>query len=453
MKRIAGLSFCVIAGICGLTAESWSASGDPRVGSESGDRIGVGTDVLVDSGSRVWSLPADEYAHLDGSLTDGGYNTIALLYHDDRIYRENSSDEWYVWNGSAWTRVSGDPTKHAAGGASADGAHIGVGTDSLVDSVGNLWTLPADEYANRNGARVAGNSNTVQILYHNAVIYTEDTTGGWRSWSGSSWIPAPANPLGPNLVQYRGYNSPVCPANAPGCTPAFVGNSSVKFATATTRGNAIWVAATVSDYGGIHTITVTDSQNNTYHELNQGNDGTPGSQSVAHFYAGNIQGGADTVTVNWSADNYKGVIAAEIAGVTASPLVGNTVEIQDGNLASGSDNVGLNDINVTKAATPSLLVALTMDTDGGGSDTGGTGFCAIPHGVGFTQVARLWNWAASGQPACNLATVETKQVTGSGDVAGTFTSTHLSDPYVTAIANSRSGPEEQFRRRRGRIAA
>jgi hypothetical protein len=199
----------------------------------------------------------------------------------------------------------------------------------------------------------------------------------------------------------------------------------------TTKGNTIWVAATVSDYGGIHAITVTDSQNNTYHELNQGNDKAPGSQSVAQFYASNVLGGADTVTVNWSADNYKGVLAAEIAGVTASPLVGYTVDIQDGNLASRSDNVTSNGISVSSAGTPSLLVALTMDTDGGGSDTGGSGFCAVPPGTGFTQVTQLWNWSATGQPACNLATLETKTVTGSGNVAGSFTTTHQSDPYVT----------------------
>jgi hypothetical protein len=199
----------------------------------------------------------------------------------------------------------------------------------------------------------------------------------------------------------------------------------------TTKGNTIWVAATVSDYGGTHAITVTDSQNNTYHELNQGNDGAPGSQSVAQFYAGNILGGADTVTVEWSSDNYKGVLAAEIAGVKGSPLVGNSVDIQDGHIASGSDNVTSKGISVGSSGTPALVVALTMDTDGGGSDTGGTGFCAVSSGNGFHQVTQLWNWSPTGQPACNLATFETLTVTKSGMASGYFTTTHLSDPYVT----------------------
>jgi hypothetical protein len=111
--------------------------------------------------------------------------------------------------------------------------------------------------------------------------------------------------------------------------------------------------------------------------------------------------------------------------------VGNSLDIQDGNLASSSDSVRSNEISVSASATPALLVALTMDTDGGGSDIGGTGFCAVPAGSGFTQVTQTWTWTVAGQAACNLATLETKIVTGASNVAGTFTTNHLADPYVT----------------------
>ena len=85
-------------------------------------------------------------------------------------------------------------------------------------------------------------------------------------------------------------------------------------------------------------------------------------------------------------------------------------------------------------SAPSFMVALTMDTDGGGSDLGGSGYCAVPAGSGFVQVAQLWNWAVAGQPACNLATFETKTMTGTGAATGAFTTTHLADPYVTVSA-------------------
>jgi len=83
-------------------------------------------------------------------------------------------------------------------------------------------------------------------------------------------------------------------------------------------------------------------------------------QTLAPLKARIVQGFSahnKATTVNWSSDNYKGTLAAEISGVTGSPLVGNSVDIQDGNLASGNDNVRSNAISVSATATPALLVA------------------------------------------------------------------------------------------------
>ena len=421
------------------TATGWSATTDPRVVSANGTRIGTGTSVLIDSQQHVWTLPATGYVYEDGGQVDAMGDVIGVLYYDRVVYCENASDVWYSWNGSSWTKLAGDPTSTVttaapAQAASSSGSSIGVGSATLVDSGGNVWTLQTNEWAYVNGARANGNYNTILVLYYNGVIYSENTGAKWYSWNGSKWTQVAGDPRGPGLVQVVTYASPVCPASNPGCTPTFENNSSVTFTKVTTKGDAIWVAATVSDYGGIHVISVTDSQNNTYHALGQENDGAPGSQSVAQFYAGNIAGGADTITVNWTADNYKGVVAAEIAGVTGSPLVGSAVTVQDGNLASGSDNVSAGAIAMNTGGAPAFMVALTMDTDGGGSDVGGSGYCAVPAGAGFTQVMQLWNWAVTGQAACNLATLETKTTTGTGSAAGAFTSPHLADPYVTVSA-------------------
>ncbi|MDB6082606.1 MAG: hypothetical protein JWN43_487 [Gammaproteobacteria bacterium] len=382
---------------------------------------------IIDAQANTWTI-ASGVVEKNGVAVGSNSNANLLVSLDGVFYERNSSNNWYRWTGSAWSSA-GDPRV-----VSASGTSIGVGTDVLVDSGDHIWTLQTNDYAYRDGIRAAGNYNTILVLYHNNVVYSENTSGEWYSWTGSAWTNVSGDPRGPNLVQYGSYTSPPCPANNSTCVPPFVGNSSVTFARATTKGNAIWVAVTVSDYAEVHAITVTDSQNNTYHALNQENDKAPGAQTVAQFYAASIQGGSDTVTVNWSSDNYKGVLAAEIAGITASPLAGNVGAIQDGKIPSVSENVSSPVLSIGGAKTPALLVALTMDTDGGGSDTGGTGYCAIPAGVGFNQVAQLWSWSAGGQPVCNLATFETKILTASGSVAGLFTTSHLSDPYITVSA-------------------
>jgi hypothetical protein len=416
MKRIIELSMCILAAAWALPA----ASAAPSV---NGANVPASSPV-VDQQGNTWSVVSG-VVERNGIKVGYTANVALLLDLNNVFYQENTAGGWWEWTGTQWAQTT-DPRV-----VSANGATIGVGTSMLVDSAKHVWSIPPGDIIYRDGIRSAAATTVVLALYYGGNVYCELSNGVWYLWSGSSWGKIAADPRGRNVAQYAIYNSPVCPANNPTCTPPFVGNSSVTFSKSTTKGNAIWVVATVSDYGGTHAITVTDSQNNTYHELNQGNDRAPGSQSVAQFYAGNIAGGADTITVNWGADNYKGILVAEIAGVKGSPLIANTVNIQDGGIAGGNSNITSDGMAVAAAQTPGLLVAVTMDTDGGGSDTGGTGFCAVPAGAGFTQIAQFWNWSPTGQPACNLATFESKVISGAGNYAGTFTTTHQSDPYVT----------------------
>ncbi|HUN92924.1 MAG TPA: IPT/TIG domain-containing protein [Burkholderiaceae bacterium] len=206
-----------------------------------------------------------------------------------------------------------------------------------------------------------------------------------------------------------------------------VNSLAVPFSAPTHAGSTIWVAVTISDYAGVHTLSVTDSQGNVYTLLDQENDGNPGYQSVAHFVATNIAGDSTTpnvVTVSHTWENYDGVLVAEIAGTSgAAALVGHSANIQDG-LAAGTNNVTSGAIAVTAAQTPALLVALSMNTSGGSSDLGGTGFGGPAAGNGLAQVAQMWNWGI------NLATLATEPVTSAASVAATFNAPDK-DSYVT----------------------
>src|ERR1700690_6596 len=211
----------------------------------------------------------------------------------------------------------------------------------------------------------------------------------------------------PSVVQYTTYQT----SGTNGET-----NSSVQFNTPTKPGNTIWVVATISDYAGAHTLTVTDTQGNTYTELNQENDGPPGSQTVAHFYASNIVGDTatpNTITLSSGYDNYRGLLIVEIGGTTAAPLVGSSGNIKDG-WAAGINNVTAGSIAVAASQTPALLLALSMNTSGGSSDTGGSGFGGPGYGTGFTPIAQMWNWGL------NLGSFESAPVSSAGSVAAQF---------------------------------
>ncbi len=229
-----------------------------------------------------------------------------------------------------------------------------------------------------------------------------------------------AQGAGPQLVQWTTYST---------SGNATEGNSTLQFDSATKAGDTIWVAVTVSDYAGVHSIGVTDTQGNSYTLLDQENDGPPGTQTVAHFYASSIAGDTaspDTVTINWTQDNYKGILIAELSGTTQTTAVGHSGNIQDG-LGVAANAVTSGPINVSGAETPALLVALSMDTTGGASDTGGSGSAGPTAGTGMTPVTTLWNYGA------NLATFVTASVTSGESISATFTPLDT-DSYVTVAA-------------------
>jgi IPT/TIG domain len=224
----------------------------------------------------------------------------------------------------------------------------------------------------------------------------------------------------PGLVQFASFQT----TNADG-----ENDSTVQFEAPTKAGDAIWVAVTVADFGGVHAISVSDTQGNGYTLLDQKNDGQPGAQTVAHFYASNIvgdNGTPDTITIHWSFDNYKGILAGEVAGVTGAPLVGHSANIQDA-LNGGTDNVTSGAIPVSSAQAPALLVALSMNTSGGASDTGGSGFGGPAGGTGFLPRTMVWEWGAK------LATLETSSIADAGSAVPLFNAPST-DSYLTVAA-------------------
>jgi hypothetical protein len=247
-----------------------------------------------------------------------------------------------------------------------------------------------------------------------------DLAGGCGGGGGTSSSQGSTSSSVPRLVQTNIFQT---------TGSIFAIDTTVQFNAVTKVGDTIWVAATVSDIAGAHAISVSDTQGNVYTLLDQVNDGSPGTQSVAHFYAANIVGDGttpDTITVVWSNDNYKGVLIAEISGTTAKPLAGHAVNDQVG-LGAGSNNVTVGPIDLSSAQTPALLVALSMNTFGGTSDTGGTGIGGPTAGNGMTQVEMSWNWGV------NLATFATASVTGAESVSSLFSASGAGS-YVTVAA-------------------
>ena len=155
------------------------------------------------------------------------------------------------------------------------------------------------------------------------------------------------------LVQHR---------NIDGATTT---SAALAFATNTTAGN--WIAVCVR--GGLSSsqvFTVSDSNGNTYHQAFQFGL-SPTSVTFALYYAENINGGADTITVTQSVLGPLRFAILEYSGVATSNSLDATPVVTQGN--STSPNSG----TLNTSASGDLLLG-TIVTTNGETVTAGTGY-------------------------------------------------------------------------------
>lgn len=134
-------------------------------------------------------------------------------------------------------------------------------------------------------------------------------------------------------------------------------SSSLSFNSSNTAGNWIGVCIRAGAQG--ETFTVTDSNGNTYHQAVQFSDtlDTPSGNTIAIFYAENIAGGSNTVTVSDTISGTLRFAILEYSGIATS----NSLDITAGTQgSSASPNSG----SATTTANGDLLLGAIATADG-----------------------------------------------------------------------------------------
>jgi galactose oxidase-like protein/PKD domain-containing protein len=143
-------------------------------------------------------------------------------------------------------------------------------------------------------------------------------------------------------------------------------SSQLAFAANNTPGN--WIGVAVRSGKSGQTFTVSDSRGNAYHpavQFNQTLD-SPLGETLALFYAENIAGGANTITISQSASATLRFAIVEYSGVATTSSLDVTAAAQGSgtSLSSGS---------ATSTANGDLILGLVATADGV-TYTAGTGF-------------------------------------------------------------------------------
>ncbi len=143
-------------------------------------------------------------------------------------------------------------------------------------------------------------------------------------------------------------------------------SSTQAFASNNTAGN--WIAVVIRAGRSGQNFTVTDSRLNTYHQAFQFNVTVdpPNGDTFGIFYAENIAGGANTITVQQSISGTMRFAILEYSGVAASNSLDGTAAQQGTSANPGSGNV-------TTTANGDLLLGAIMSGNGE-TFTAGSGY-------------------------------------------------------------------------------
>lgn len=206
-----------------------------------------------------------------------------------------------------------------------------------------------------------------------------------------------------------------------GFPPSQSVNRSVSFPLALLAGSTILIFATQSNSAGIGgTIGWTDSYGSSYALLQQvDDDQTPDWQSTYLYAAYNVPGGACTLNATFAVLIWQGIVAIEVSGVAAAPLVTSGKSQQNG------VGAGANAITVSGLAGGSNSAIII-----GGCSTGSDANGAPSHGTGFTEYQKDWNWGgAEGTPDLPSFELEWKVSANPGTTAVSWTAAGAGDDY------------------------
>jgi hypothetical protein len=162
---------------------------------------------LIDSSGNVWTITSVDTVDENGRAAGYTANVAEIAYVNNVIWHENDSEQWYAWNGSGWTSGA-DPLPTSSGGGGGptpspnDTVVLAGSTATITDASGNTWTI-VNHIVDENGNPAGYTANVAEIAYVAGVVWHENTSSQWYSWTGSGWKagtdPLPSSDPAPTL--------------------------------------------------------------------------------------------------------------------------------------------------------------------------------------------------------------------------------------------------------------
>jgi len=163
-------------------------------------------------------------------------------------------------------------------------------------------------------------------------------------------------------------------------------------------GSTIYVVGTWPNFSSNYpSMQVADGTNvytllGRYDDRSQFDLGIQGTQSIGHWYTSNVPAGAYTINMAPAAgtfEDFVGLVAFEVAGVTSSPLDGQVLQVQM-HVAPGNDALS---VALTTSNPQGILIAVAVD------DVDGAAPAAPLAGSDSFDAGELWDFLGVGNPS------------------------------------------------------
>jgi hypothetical protein len=310
----------------------------------------------------------------------------------------------------------------------AQGAALQATASSSASSSGTLTTglALAGNVIAQASAEMASNrrlfSDSVASASSSASLATSITTGGGAASSASASATLTV-PVISRIRQWAVFDT----------NPTHGGANTwdTSFSQDTLAGSTILVLGGISDFNVHHTLTCTDSQGNTYSQLDFERD--TGNYTYTNFILQNAPSIPHTATITVSSDSgsgfddYTGAWIAEVENVKAASLIGHSANMAT---ATSTSTDSFSSGNIAGGTAPALMVAWCSNTTVQDGDAMSTPTPFVPTvGTGFTQEGTSWQFDL-GAPAVVLAS---KHFSNPGTVAATFTPPRLNKFAAFAV--------------------
>jgi hypothetical protein len=155
------------------------------------------TGSVTDSSGNIWTINTsvnNGEVYQNGIPPNGqvSSNVIEIALVAGVIWHRNASAQWYSWSGTAWVG-GGNPSITPALPTPTALVIAGSG-GSFTDLSSNVWTINSGQVL-RNGSSPATSSGVVQIALVGGVVWYENSSGNWYSWSGTAWTTTGVAPI------------------------------------------------------------------------------------------------------------------------------------------------------------------------------------------------------------------------------------------------------------------